>query len=129
MYPESFLLRCTSHQIHRKDLPFIDNSEISFLFWITHPNMSALNHIANRESIYKLFFCSQYFCGDQNQFMAKFFFNEKVLNLAGSNYHFGKCSVENWLVKELFESSFEDTLIPPISWGFHLLFVCVFTFV
>lgn len=91
--------------------------------------MSALNHIANHESIYKLFFCSQYFCGDQNQFMAKFcFFYEKMLNLAGSNYHFGKCSVENWLVKELLESSFEDTLIPPISWGFHLLFVCVFTF-
>lgn len=90
--------------------------------------MSALNHIANRESIYKLFFCSRYFCGDQNQFMAKFFFYEKMLNLAGSNYHFGKCSVENWLVKELLESSFEDTLSPPISWGFHLLFVCVFTF-
>lgn len=31
-------------------------------------------------------------------------------------------------MKELLESSFEDTLSPPISWGFHLLFVCVFTF-
>lgn len=72
--PWKFSITMTSHQIHRIDLPFIDNSEISFLFWITHPNMSALNHIANRESIYKLFFCSRYFCRDQNQFMAKFFF-------------------------------------------------------
>lgn len=51
-----------------------------------------------------------------------------MLNLAGSNYHFGKCSVENGLVRQLLESSFEDTLSPPISWGFRILFYLCFLF-
>lgn len=46
-----------------------------------------------------------------------------MLNLGGSNYHYGKCSVENWLVKELFREFIWGYIEPSHFLGISY-FVC-----